>query len=78
MASKQGGILHYKIEKIQAAGFIGQCVEIPALIVQAKTESELGKKMDIATKGYFEACPEAYKMLTKPIGMGQVEIGKKP
>jgi len=77
MVSKQDGILHYKIEQIPA-GFIGQCVEIPALIVQAKTQNDLNKKMDTATKGYFQACPEAYKTIAKTIGMGQVEIGKKP
>ncbi len=70
-----GHTLNYKIEKT-ATSYIGQCIEIPTIIAQAKTKTELEKKMGVAINGYFEACPDASKTLSQTVGFAKVDIGK--
>jgi len=67
--------LNYKIEKIPS-GYLGQCVEFPQVIVQAKTQPALNKKVGTAIEGYLKACPEIHKTLNKTIGYAKYEIKK--
>lgn len=65
--------LTYKAEKI-SKGYLGQCIEFPAVIVQAKTQNELKKKMGFALEGYFKAFPYEYKALKPIVGFEKIEL----
>jgi len=67
---------NYKIEKIPS-GYIGQCIEIPQVIVEAKTQSKLDQKIGVALQGYIKACPGIHKTLNQTIGYAKYET-KKP
>lgn len=67
--------MNYKIEKT-ATSYIGQCIEIPSIVVQAKTKNDLNKKMHVAIKGYFMVCPDATKTLSQTIGYSKIDIGQ--
>lgn len=65
--------LNYKIEQTPS-GYLGQCVEIPQIIAQAKTKTMLGKKMGVAIDGYLKACPQAHKALNKTVGYAKYAL----
>ena len=67
--------LDYHIEKTPS-GYIGQCVQFPQILTEAKTKSELEKEMNTVLDGYFKVCPQAYKSIKKSIGYGTYEIKK--
>lgn len=54
--------LTYSIEKT-GQGFIGQCLNVEAIIVEAESENMLKDEMLVAATGYFKACPEAKQTL---------------
>lgn len=68
MAQAQNNVLVYKIDKTPT-GVVGQCLAVPAVIVQAKSPQQLKKEMDIAVTGYFLACPEAKKTIVSALGI---------
>lgn len=68
-------IVTYNIEKT-SSGFIGQCVQFPQILTEAKTKAALKKEMDIVLGGYFEICPQAHKDIKKSVGYGTCEIKK--
>ena len=65
----------YNIEKIPS-GFIGQSVQFPQIITEAKTKNTLQKEMNIVLEGYFKAYPQAHKSIKKSAGFGICEIKK--
>lgn len=67
--------VQYNIEKT-SSGYIGQCVQFPQILTEAKTESALKKQMGIVLDGYFKTCPQAYKSVKKSVGNGTYEIKK--
>ena len=60
---KHNHVLHFNIMEVDGGHVIGQCLEIPSILVQAKEEKELQKLMSTAIAGYFDAFPEAHDKL---------------
>ncbi|MBI5146257.1 MAG: type II toxin-antitoxin system HicB family antitoxin [Thaumarchaeota archaeon] len=57
--------LTFAIRNEEEGGFSAQCIEIPGIITQADTESELKEMIDDAVSGYFQAFPEEKDRLEK-------------
>lgn len=57
--------LTFAIRNEDEGGFSAQCIEIPGIITQADTESELKEMIDDAVSGYFQAFPEERDRLEK-------------
>ena len=58
-------ILTFAIRNEEEGGFSAQCIEIPGIITQTDTESELKEMIDDAVSGYFQAFPEEKDRLEK-------------
>lgn len=57
--------LTFAIRNEEEGGFSAQCIEIPGIITQADTESELKEMINDAVSGYFQAFPEEKDKLEK-------------
>lgn len=57
--------LTFAIRNEEEGGFSAQCIEIPGIITQADTESELKEMINDAVSGYFQAFPEEKDRLEK-------------
>ncbi|HSA97738.1 MAG TPA: type II toxin-antitoxin system HicB family antitoxin [Candidatus Nitrosotenuis sp.] len=57
--------LSFAIRNEEEGGFSAQCIEIPGIITQADTESELKEMINDAVSGYFQAFPEEKDKLEK-------------
>ena len=53
--------LKFKV-KPTSEGFLAQCVEIPAIIVESPNEAELDKDLNASAKCYFQSFPEQASM----------------
>ena len=72
--------------KVDSTGrYFGRVLEVPAIIAQGTTQSEIEKKIKRATKKYLETFVAEHKRLTKPSpksrltssGIGTI-VGTKP
>ena len=60
---EQKSKLSFTVRNEDEGGFSAQCIEIPGIITQAETESELTEMRTDAVNGYFESFPEEKKIL---------------
>ncbi|UVS68707.1 type II toxin-antitoxin system HicB family antitoxin [Nitrososphaera viennensis] len=54
--------LHYHLKKKDGA-YIAKCVEIPAVMVYAKTPKEIEDKLNKAVRSYLDAFPDEMQMI---------------
>ena len=66
---------HYSIEKIPS-GYLGQCIEFPHIVTEAKSIDALNDEMNIVMDGYFEVDPKAIDTLKNHVGTGTYKIKK--
>ncbi len=67
--------LDYIIEQTPDS-FIGQCVQFPQILTEAKTKNKLKKEMSLVLDGYFTVCPQALETLKKNVGHGTYTVKK--